>query len=105
MSFLRGMDGTGFGERGGGPESPALEEQRRANRLRVLGVGTLACPHCDAPVSTGGQTLGAGDAMSCPYCRHPGVVRDFLSLKPPSRPTRVVIRVVTGVAASAAPRT
>jgi hypothetical protein len=103
MSFLRGINTSGFGERGG-PESPAQEERRRANRTSVLGVGTLACARCDAPVSTGGQTLAADDAMSCPYCRHAGVVRDFLSLRAPSRPARVVIRVVIRAAASAAPR-
>jgi hypothetical protein len=32
--------------------------------------------------------------LTCPYCLHPGVVRDFLSLGLPTRPARVVVRVV-----------
>jgi hypothetical protein len=32
--------------------------------------------------------------MGCPFCRHDGAVRDFLSLAAPSRPARVEVRVV-----------
>jgi hypothetical protein len=59
-----------------------------------MAVGTLACPACDAPVSPGDRPLGPADALACPYCRHTGRVRDFLSLGAPTRPARVVVRVV-----------
>jgi hypothetical protein len=31
--------------------------------------------------------------MACPFCAHAGAVRAFLSLEPPTRPARVVVRV------------
>ncbi len=93
MRFQRGADGsdpvpsdpTGSGIR--------IHDERRTRATR-LGVGTLACPHCDAPVALAGPVAPA-DPIGCPYCGHAGAVRDFLSLAPPSRPARVVVRVVT----------
>jgi hypothetical protein len=68
-------------------------EERRTDRGR-LAMGTLACPLCDAPVAPGPVPLSPADAIGCPYCHHAGAVRDFLSLSPPSRPARVVVRVI-----------
>jgi hypothetical protein len=66
-------------------------EQRRA-RSTQLATGTLACPDCDAPVLPD-RPMSPSAALACPYCLHEGFVRDFLSLSPPSRPARVVVRV------------
>jgi hypothetical protein len=67
-------------------------ELRRSRATRELATGTLACPHCDAPVLPDGAVSPA-DPMSCGYCAHEGFVRDFLTLGEPSRPTHVVVRV------------
>jgi hypothetical protein len=92
VSILRGPDGdpvrperlTGAG----------VEEERRATRAGRLGVGTLACPACDAPVAPGPLPLSPAAAMHCPFCAHGAAVRDFLSLAAPTRPARVEVRVV-----------
>jgi hypothetical protein len=68
-------------------------EERRSHAGR-LATGTLACPHCDAPVAPGAGWLSPADALGCPFCGHTAAVRDFLSLAAPSRPARVVVRVV-----------
>ncbi|EHN12212.1 hypothetical protein PAI11_08880 [Patulibacter medicamentivorans] len=60
----------------------------------VLGIGTLACPICDAPVAPGPGPMSPADAIGCPLCGHGAAVRDFLSLAAPSRPARVEVRVV-----------
>ena len=67
-------------------------ERRRAAPAGRLGVGTLACPHCDAPVMPEGAVAPA-DTLACPFCAHAGAVRDFLLLAAPSRPARVEVRV------------
>ena len=88
MSFQRGIDG-------GDPYRPqpvAGEHELRIGRTKQLGIGTLACPECDAPVALGGPVAPA-DRIGCPYCRHVAPVRDFLSLEAPSRPARVVVTV------------
>lgn len=76
------------------PDSPVgeVEELRRIKRTGVLSYGTLACPECDAPVAIAGA-VSPRDPLGCPYCLHAGAVRDFLSLAPPVRPTRVVVRI------------
>jgi DNA-directed RNA polymerase subunit RPC12/RpoP len=71
-----------------------VNELRRVVRGR-LGTGTLACPECDAPVLGVGR-MAVTDDLGCPYCGHAAVVRDFLSLAPPTRPARVAIRVRVG---------
>ena len=71
------------------------EEIRRVERSTVFATGTLACPACDAPVAVSGR-LTPSDDLTCPYCDHDGVVRDFLTLGEPTRPTRVQVRVVLG---------
>jgi hypothetical protein len=69
------------------------EEIRRVTRSAPLATGTLACPGCDAPVVPAAP-LGPSDPVACPFCAHGGPVRDFLVLGEPTRPTRVVVRVV-----------
>jgi hypothetical protein len=59
----------------------------------LLAVGTLACPGCDAPVVPPGP-VSPSDLIGCGFCSHAAPVRDFLSLAPPTRPTRVDVRVV-----------
>lgn len=71
----------------------AFEQERRLGRSTRLGVGTLACPDCDAPIAIGTDRLGLSDELACPFCWRHGPVREFLSLTPPTRPTRVVVRV------------
>ena len=93
MSLSRGIGDPDA--RGGGPvaRQGVQEEQRRA-RGNLLAVGTIACPHCDAPVALPAQPLTPSAALVCPYCDHRAPLRDFLSLAAPSRPTRVALRVV-----------
>jgi hypothetical protein len=67
-----------------------LQERRST---RPVATGTLACPSCDAPVSLSRAT-GPAEPLTCPYCACAGFVRDFLTLGEPSRPARVVVRVV-----------
>ena len=68
-------------------------EEIRPGHSGLLATGTLACPHCDAPVSPGDRALTLREYVSCPYCGHTGVVRDFLSLATPVRPAVVEIRL------------
>jgi hypothetical protein len=89
MTFQRGIDGAGDPGR---PEPVAGEYELRIARTRQLGVGTFACPECDAPVALPGP-VAPRDLILCPYCWHDGAVRDFLSLEPPARPARVVVTV------------
>ena len=88
MAFQRGIDGGDPGR----PEPVAGEHELRIARTRQLGVGTLACPECDAPVALAGP-VALGDHLLCPYCWHTASARDFLSLEPPTRPARVVVTV------------
>jgi hypothetical protein len=67
--------------------------ERRAVNARQLGVGTLACSHCDAPLAIGGEPLALTDELTCPFCDHAAPAREFLSLGPPTRPARVVVWV------------
>ena len=68
-------------------------EEIRPGHSGLLAVGTLACPHCDAPVSPGDRPLTLREPIGCPFCGHTGVVRDFLSLQTPARPAVVEIRL------------
>lgn len=74
----------------GGPQ-----EERRVTR-GILGIGTLACPSCDAPVVPA-RALSPAESIACPYCARSGPVREFLSLAAPARPTRVEVRIVDRV--------
>jgi hypothetical protein len=71
-----------------------FEELRQADRSGRVAAGSLACGRCDAPVALTAGPVRLADPLSCPYCAHEGPVRDFLSLADPSRPARVVVRVV-----------
>jgi hypothetical protein len=67
-------------------------ELRSSRRPGLVAIGTLACPDCDAPVLPDGP-VAPTEPLRCPFCAHDGVVRDFLSLAPPSRPARVEVSV------------
>jgi hypothetical protein len=69
-------------------------EERRVARSRPAARGTLACPACDAPVAPAVDPVSPADPLDCPFCRHAGPVRDFLSLAGPPRPARVDLHVV-----------
>src|SRR3954465_15760937 len=95
-----------------GPPEPVgrpggTEEIPVAARSTVVAGGTLGCPAGAAPTAPAGP-MSPADAISCGYCGHAGAVREFLSLASPSRPARVVVRVVAGgrgVRIHGAPRT
>jgi hypothetical protein len=94
VRFLGGGDWTG----GGSSESRSRAEQveqrkRRADDNGVIATGTIACPHCDAPIAIGQREIALTDTLTCPFCEHHGVVRGFLSLAVPTRPTRVQVRL------------
>jgi hypothetical protein len=79
-------------------ERLAGRHERRPERVTwQLATGTLACPECDAPVLPGPAPMAPPDPIACGFCRHAGVVRDFLSLAEPTRPARVTV-VVRGLA-------
>ncbi|HWE33428.1 MAG TPA: hypothetical protein VG410_08090 [Solirubrobacteraceae bacterium] len=88
---LRVTWGSG-GEDRGRRDLPTHEELRKADNTQVA-LGTLACSECDAPVAIGDASLSPADLLMCPYCLHQGPVREFLSLEPPTRPTRVIVRM------------
>jgi hypothetical protein len=96
VSFQRGIDGSEpvGPEAIGGVAGPV--ERRLEVRPQRLATGTLACPACDAPVLPEG-VMSPADPLHCGYCRTTGAVRDFLSLAPPARPTRVEVRLVRPV--------
>ena len=68
-------------------------EKRQTVRSTLLGVGTLACDRCDAPIAIGDRPLLLTDDLTCPFCRRRGPARDFLSLTRPTRPARVYVRM------------
>ena len=89
MAFERYSDGAEpiRGERIG-----RLHEEHQ-RRTRVMAVGSLACPRCDAPVAPGTRALAPSEPLMCPYCLHDAAVRDFLSLAAPARPAVVEVRI------------
>jgi hypothetical protein len=91
MAFQGGIDGTDPVRRVG--DLAAEREDRKATQGH-LASGTLACPRCDAPVAPGAGHFSPADFLGCPYCGHAAAVRDFLSLSQPTRPARVVVRVI-----------
>ena len=74
------------------PTAGQVEIRRERRRAGIIAEGTLACPRCDAPVAPDGA-MSLTEPLFCPVCDHAGPVRDFLSLEPPTRPARVVVRV------------
>jgi hypothetical protein len=93
VAFQRGIDGSEPATPEGAGREAGRLEIRRTQLAGHLGFGTLACPGCDAPVVPAG-VMSPSDPLGCGFCRHAGPLRDFLSLEPPTRPTRVVVRVV-----------
>ena len=94
VSFLRGIDDSHTGRLGPVAPAPGAREQRRDARSGRLGAGTLACARCDAPVALTQGPLSPSHPLICPFCSHRAPLRDFLSLAAPTRPARVVVRVV-----------
>jgi len=92
VSFQRGIDGAEPVDAEGAGARFQIRDERRTRSTR-LGVGTLACPRCDAPVALAGP-LSPVAVIACPFCGHGGPLREFLSLGAPTRPARVVVRVV-----------
>jgi hypothetical protein len=90
VAFHRSIDGSDPIAR----RAEAHRIERRIARSSRLATGTLACPHCDAPVALTAARMGPADPIGCPYCGHAGAVRDFLSLGEPTRPMRVEVRLV-----------
>src|SRR3954447_2076811 len=91
MALHRGIDGAE-------PVRPdeegrVVHQEHRVAPTGIVAFGTLACPQCDAPIAIGDERLKPRDLLLCPFCAHGAPARDFLSLEPPTRPTRVAIRV------------
>jgi hypothetical protein len=91
MGLHRGIDGSE-------PVRPDSEgrvvhEEVRTARSSIVAYGTLACPSCDAPVALGDSRVKPREVLACPFCDHHGPARDFLSLRAPTRPARVAVRV------------
>jgi hypothetical protein len=76
-----------------GSEAKVVHEERRVAQSTIVAVGTLACPECDAPVALGERRIAPPDPLACPFCDHRSAARDFLSLRAPTRPARVAVRV------------
>jgi hypothetical protein len=93
VGFFQGIDGSEPVRPQPLGRGSGTEEERKTSRSWTMAIGTLACPACDAPVAPTGP-LAPAQPLSCPFCAHAGHVRDFLSLAVPSRPARVVVRVV-----------
>src|SRR3954447_15859858 len=74
------------------PSDSGPREYRYQARSAQVAVGTLACPRCDAPIAPA-RSLSPAEWIACPFCAQRGAVREFLSLAPPTRPARVVVRV------------
>lgn len=74
-----------------------MQHVRQDVRVGDLGLGTMACPQCDAPVVLPAGAFAPTTSMECPYCTHLGRLRDFLTLATaarPARPARVRVRIV-----------
>lgn len=91
MSLERGLGGSEPHRHEPVHRLASYDLERRATS-RVMAVGTLACPRCDAPVLPD-RPLSPADALQCPVCGHAGRTREFLSLGEPTRPARVVVRL------------
>src|SRR4051812_8987557 len=90
---IRGIDGSEPIREEERIEMVGAHEERRTVRTSLLGIGTLACPACDAPVSPGLDALSPSDPLACPLCDHAAPTRDFLSMSAPTRPARVAVRI------------
>jgi hypothetical protein len=74
-------------------DRPEPAEHRHSERSARLGTGTLACPGCDAPVALTAGPHSPVEPLRCPYCARGGPLREFLSLRAPTRPARVAVHV------------
>jgi hypothetical protein len=88
--------GIGRARGGSAPRAGAVaaHEQKRQTSRSLVGAGTLACSRCDAPIAIGADPVLLTDLLACPFCLHQGPARDFLSLASPTRPARVIVRVL-----------
>ena len=93
MSFVRGESSRPDASEQSGRQ---VIQWRRTARSDRIAEATLACARCDAPVAIGPGRLKLSDTLTCPFCSHAAPVREFVSLAPPSRATRVVVRVGFG---------
>jgi hypothetical protein len=75
------------------PTAGPHEQEHRIARSQRVASGTLACARCDAPVALTAGPVAPADWLDCPFCLHRAPVRDFLSLREPTRPARVEVRV------------
>jgi hypothetical protein len=92
VSFSRSFDASGSGSADQTRRLGTVhEEKRRSSDVRQVGVGTLACARCDAPVALAAGPHAPAQPLRCPFCAHQAPLRDFLSLAAPARPARVVI--------------
>lgn len=85
------------------PRPEPVEKRHDPRERGVVATGTLACPQCDAPVAPDGA-MRLTAPLWCPVCGCDGAVRDFLSLRTPTRPAHVVVRVALGSALRVAAR-
>jgi hypothetical protein len=88
VPFHARFDPSYLGPRERRERLPGAEEERHRGPSWLVGSGTLACPSCDFPV-TPGAGVSMGGEIGCPYCGHAASTRDFLTLTPAPRPTRV----------------
>jgi hypothetical protein len=99
VSFSRSFDAAGSGAADQTRRLRVVhEEKRRSLSTQQIGMGTLACPCCDAPVALAPGPHGPAHGLTCPFCAHRAPLREFLSLAAPARPARVVVRLRRPVA-------
>lgn len=92
MTLHRGLDGAEpIRAQPIASRTGAREIGEASSSLRVAR-GTLSCPRCDAPIGLGGRAVTFAERLDCPFCRHTGALRDFLSLATPTRAARVEVR-------------
>jgi hypothetical protein len=56
---------------------PGPEHRLIRDGIEQLAHGALVCPGCAMPVALGGP-VGAGERLSCGYCRQSARAREFL---------------------------
>lgn len=94
MSFSRSFDAAGSGAADSTQRFTLIrEDKRRSIDSRQIGVGTLACARCDAPIALGPGAHAPTQELVCPFCAHHAPLREFLSLATPTRPARVQVKL------------
>jgi hypothetical protein len=96
VAFQRGIDGPDPGPLDPIADRSGPQEERHSARSTRVASGTLACPSCDAPVTLARGAASPASVLGCPFCDHTAPLREFLSLRAPTRPTRVEVHVVLG---------